>query len=229
MTAAIVTAARAVMREQGVAALTLNEVARRVGLRVPSLYEYFPSKAALYDTLFRMSIRLYRERLERVWRDHEPGVERLRAWFEARMTFAHEHPELDQLFLGRDKPKFVPSAESMDESRQFLAAARQAMTEVIDAGALAPRLPPTQALDLIFAVMHGLTTLQAANEPDVPPAMGRFGRLVPEAIALFATSWAPEQPQTGERPTPTSASPMADKNGGELRGRSTSPRPQEHM
>ncbi len=47
MVAAILDAARAVMREEGVAALNLHEVARRVGLRTPSLYEYFPGKMAL--------------------------------------------------------------------------------------------------------------------------------------------------------------------------------------
>jgi len=63
---AILDAARAVMREEGVAALNLHEVARRVGLRPPSLYEYFPGKMALYDAVYRFGIRQYaagRERL----------------------------------------------------------------------------------------------------------------------------------------------------------------------
>jgi AcrR family transcriptional regulator len=59
MIAAILDAARTVMREEGVAALNLHEVARRVGLRTPSLYEYFPGKMALYDALYRFGIRLY--------------------------------------------------------------------------------------------------------------------------------------------------------------------------
>ncbi len=59
MMTAILDAARFVMREEGVAALNLHEVARRVGLRTPSLYEYFPGKMALYDALYRFGIRLY--------------------------------------------------------------------------------------------------------------------------------------------------------------------------
>ena len=43
-----------VMAEDGVAALSLAEVARRMGMRPPSLYQYFPSKLAVYDALFAM-------------------------------------------------------------------------------------------------------------------------------------------------------------------------------
>jgi AcrR family transcriptional regulator len=42
----------AVMAEQGVAGLSLGEVARRMGIRPPSLYVYFDSKNALYDAIF---------------------------------------------------------------------------------------------------------------------------------------------------------------------------------
>src|SRR5213080_3996368 len=66
MMAAILDAARAVMREEGVAALNLHEVARQVGLRTSSLYEYFPGKMALYDALFRLGTRLYAQGRERL-------------------------------------------------------------------------------------------------------------------------------------------------------------------
>src|SRR5689334_13471355 len=55
----ILDAALAVMAERGVAALNLTEVARRVGLRQPSLYQYFDSRTTVYDALF-----------ERGWRAH---------------------------------------------------------------------------------------------------------------------------------------------------------------
>src|SRR3954468_9301725 len=40
------------MATEGVTGLTLGEVARRMGMRTPSLYVYFDSKNALYDALF---------------------------------------------------------------------------------------------------------------------------------------------------------------------------------
>ena len=48
------------MQEQGVAALNLNEVTRRLGVSGQALAKYFPNKAALYDALFLMGLRLFR-------------------------------------------------------------------------------------------------------------------------------------------------------------------------
>ena len=48
----VVVVAVGVMTETGAAALTLGEVARRMGIRTPSLYVYFRSKAALCDEIF---------------------------------------------------------------------------------------------------------------------------------------------------------------------------------
>src|SRR3982750_3338414 len=41
-----------IMAEQGVGGLSVGEIARRMGIRPPSLYVYFPSKHAIYDALF---------------------------------------------------------------------------------------------------------------------------------------------------------------------------------
>src|SRR3954464_8332826 len=50
--------AAAVMAEQGVAGLTLGEVARRMGIRPPSLYVYVDSKRPVYDPVFARGWRL---------------------------------------------------------------------------------------------------------------------------------------------------------------------------
>src|ERR687889_2361051 len=86
-----------IMREQGVAALNLNEIARRVGITPPALYTYFPSKMALYDELYRMGIRLFRGAEEELWRTTVPDWERIDAWFARRLALAKEHPDLYHL------------------------------------------------------------------------------------------------------------------------------------
>lgn len=187
---AILDASRVVMRQEGVAALNLNEVARLVGIRTPALYKYFASKAAIYDALFLKAVRLFQEGLDRVWMDHPPGWERIRAIFEYNLTFAHQHPDLYELWSGRPVPGFVPSEENMQASWKVVADAVKAIEEVIDAGVMAPPLPTPEALDLLIAVIRGLTAMHMANEPEVPGAAGRFGKLVPSAVALFQSSWA---------------------------------------
>ena len=55
--ATILEAAWALARRDGVAALSLSEVARTVGMKPPSLYSYFESKVALYDAMFAQGYR----------------------------------------------------------------------------------------------------------------------------------------------------------------------------
>lgn len=194
MMSAIVEAARAVMREQGVAALNLHEVARRVGLRTQSLYEYFPGKMALYDALYRFGIRLYatgREQLPPITPDPASFWEHARAEFEHYMTFAQQNPELYQLVFERPVPGFVPSSESLEVGTRILADSDQLLSQALAQGDLALGLPQTQARDLFIALMHGLTALHMANEPDLPIGTGRFGSLIEAALSLLHAAWHP--------------------------------------
>jgi len=194
MIAAILDAARSVMREEGVAALNLHEVARRVGLRAPSLYEYFPGKMALYDALYRFGIRLYaagREHLAPITPLPASFWEHARGELEHYMTFAQENPELYQLVFEHPVPGFVPSPESLEEGARILAHSDQLLKQGLEQGNLALGLPPEQGRDLFIAMMHGLTALHMANEPELPMGSGRFGRLIDAALALFQAAWHP--------------------------------------
>src|SRR5215471_14985901 len=48
----IVDAAWQIARRDGLSAVTLREVAGRIGMRSPSLYSHFDSKNAIYDAMF---------------------------------------------------------------------------------------------------------------------------------------------------------------------------------
>lgn len=196
---AILDAARAIMREQGVAGLNLNEVARRVGMRTPSLYEYFDGKMALYDALFLLGVRRFRERMAPLFVvDLEPWT-RLRVAIETYMRFAQEQPELYQLVFERPVPGFEPSAASMAESLAALGDATRAIEELVASGAMRPPVPVEQARDLIIAMMHGLTAQHLANEPQLPVGAGRFGSLVPAAAALFEAAWTTQPGEEGNQ------------------------------
>jgi AcrR family transcriptional regulator len=212
MLAAILDAARAVMRERGVAALSLREVARRISMRAPSLYEYFPSKAALYDALFLAGFRLFAADCEREVLGATSLWELVRSSFEQYMRFAREHPDLYQLLFEHPVPGFVPSDEAMAEDRALLDRFTQRIADAIEAGEIAPGLSASQARDLIIAMMHGLTAQHLANDLDAAPGVGRYGGLIEPAVALFRASWAPESPSD---PTPARASrPTRSRNEG---------------
>src|SRR5687768_1171662 len=62
--ATIVAAAWDLAHAHGLGGITLRALAAQVGMRQPSLYEYFDSKAALYDAMFADGNRRLLERLE---------------------------------------------------------------------------------------------------------------------------------------------------------------------
>ncbi|NIM06191.1 MAG: TetR family transcriptional regulator, partial [Armatimonadetes bacterium] len=61
----ILSIAREMMRADGVAALRFNAIARRLGMQPPSLYNYFPSKHAIYDALFRKGFEMFDETMRK--------------------------------------------------------------------------------------------------------------------------------------------------------------------
>jgi AcrR family transcriptional regulator len=185
------------MREQGVAALSLREVARRVHMQAPSLYFYFPSKMALYDALFLMAVRLRAEYRDRDDARREGFWDQLEGRFESYMRFAQEHPELYQLAFERPVPGFVPSAENLEEAFRAPAGLEQMLAEAVTAGEVVLDVPVAQARDLLIGMIHGLTAHHMANEPELPVGSGRFGSQIPAAIALFRASWDPRGASAG--------------------------------
>lgn len=188
MAKTILETARAIMREEGVAALSMQELARRLGMRAPSLYHYFSSKMEIYDALFKLGFTLYGEQMQAATQNSQTWQEEIRLAFEAYMTFAMQNPELYQLCFERPVPGFVPSKASLQVSLGLLqnGYARGArLRQAIDTD-----LTSEQVIDLLIAMMHGLTALHLANEPHLPLGQGRFGALVPAALAVLNKAWS---------------------------------------
>lgn len=192
---AILTAAREIMCRDGVAALNLNEVARLVGMQTPSLYKYFSSKFALYDALFRMGVRLFRESEERIWSSPQPFWERIQIWFETRLLLAQEHADLYHLVFDNPVPGFVPSEESLEESRKVRLPGLQALQAAIDAGSIATPLLPERIFDLLLAMRRGIIAEHLGKETHLPKGDETFRSLVPEVLALLKAAWTPQHHQ----------------------------------
>ena len=79
----------------------------------------------------------------------------------------------------------------MEESRDGLARFEMEVVAAIAEGQISPGVPASQARDLIIAMTHGLTSQHMANEPDLPVGSGRYGGLIPAAVALFEAAWEP--------------------------------------
>jgi AcrR family transcriptional regulator len=187
----ILEVARDIMREEGVGALSLHEVARRIGVKTPSLYTYFESKHALYDEVFRLGMRQYRAEQDALEEEHGTGLELLDAVVGHYLRFGDENPELYSLLFERPVPGFVPSEASMAEAMGLLADSNRRVEAAIESGAIHSGLPVEQTRDMVLVLMHGLTSLKRANEPEAKLGEGRFGPLMQHLLTMLHTAWGP--------------------------------------
>lgn len=184
----ILDTAREIMREEGVGGLSLHELARRMEMQPPSLYNYFDGLMDLYDALFRLGFERWDAYVEDYAGGAETWQERVQLAMEAYLTFAVQHPELYQLCFERPVPGFEPSPESLKVSTDNLQTWVEHFAGFKDQ--LVTDLPAAQITDLVIALTHGLTALHMANQPDLPLGEGRFGSLIPAAVDLIDQAWS---------------------------------------
>jgi AcrR family transcriptional regulator len=189
----------AIMAEGGVGSLSISEVARRMGMRAPSLYKYFASLHAVYDALFLRGLRANAVAIEEAVEGLPPGQARLRAGATATVRWSVEHPSLAQLLYWRPVPGFEPSPEVFAESRSAMEELRAELDATVAAGELAAEAATEHGQRLFTVLISGVISQQLANEPGVPFDAGRFTALTADAIDLFLTRYQPS-PAEGEQP-----------------------------
>ncbi|MFD7341328.1 TetR/AcrR family transcriptional regulator [Streptomyces violascens] len=167
-------AAWEVARANGVAGLSLREVAQRVGLRPPSLYSYYDSKSALLDAMFAQGCQTLLQRQAAVPLDGDPQST-LAAVLRMFVGFCTEDPARYQLLFQRTVPGFMPTPESyaiairnIDTLRGQLAAAG---------------VEDPAHMDMFTAVAAGLADQQIANDP----GGDRWTRLIDDAARMLLT------------------------------------------
>jgi AcrR family transcriptional regulator len=160
-------------RRDGLAAISLRELADRVDLRQPSLYAYFDSKLDLYDAMFADGNR----QLINFITAHGPSAdgpsEALRELVHVLVQFSSEDVVRHQLLFQRTIPGFEPSAASYALAQEFYELARQRLAAV---GATDPG-----DVDLFSALVTGLAHQQVANDP----GGDRWVRLADRAVTMF--------------------------------------------
>lgn len=181
--------AREEMRRDGVAALSLGAIARRLGMATPSLYTYITGKDEIYDVLFRRGFEEFSRLMDERPGQDGPLAHNLESVMRAYMAFAQRNPELFQLMFQRPVPGFTPSEASMAVSLASLEEARVQISAIWMRSGAAGEMSVAEARDLFIALQHGLTELHLANDPQSPVGEGRFGRLIPQAVAMVLASW----------------------------------------
>jgi AcrR family transcriptional regulator len=168
----IVAAAWELCRPNGLAGLSLRDLAKAVGMQAPSLYSYFDSKHAIYDAMYAQAAQAFVDGEAEVRYTGEP-LDDLRALTHFFVRFCAEDVERYHLVFQRTIPGFEPSPESFAISERSLAGLQQRFASI--------GLTDQAAIDLFTALGTGLADQQISNDP----GGDRWIRRIDEAMEML--------------------------------------------
>ncbi len=143
-------------QRDGLAAISLRDLAERVGLRQPSLYVYFGSKNDLYDAMFADGYRQLLDYAALVPTSDDPRGD-LAVFAAALVQFSSDDIVRHQLLLQRTIPGFEPSPQSYALALEFYELAVGRLT--------AAGVEDQADVDVFTALVSGLAHQQIANDP----------------------------------------------------------------
>lgn len=197
-----------IMAEQGVAGLSVGEVARRMGIRPPSLYVYFSSKNALYDALFERGARMVldRSRDERESLDVQGRslAEVLLHGARSFVGWSIEHPAYTQLLFWRPVPGFTPSAEAYAPAVELVEMTHGWLDGLQRQGLIRADAVITHVQRDWTVLLAGVVSQQLSNAPGETLATGRFTGALPDLVTMFARHYGACSDADAHSPTPVS-------------------------
>jgi AcrR family transcriptional regulator len=184
---AIVAAAWALVERDGLAALSLRDLAQEAGITTPTVYAYFDSKNAIYDAMFGQAAEHFGAHMAAVVASGDVRADLVAATHRF-AAYCIANPARYQLLFQRTIPDFEPSPQSYAHAVAALGRARDRLDK---AGISEPR-----HLDLWTALTTGLVDQQISNDP----GGDRWLRLVEEAVDMFLTHCASTSTAAVEAP-----------------------------
>lgn len=209
--AEILTHAVDMMAEEGVAGLSLGEVARRMGIRTPSLYGYFSSKHALYDAVFEQGANDVLAELSQVYAElsgpaavrRTPLPDQLLRAGRSIVSWSLNHPVHAQLLYWRPVPGFQPSGAAYAPAVTLVSLTRAWFQDLHDEGLLLPDADVDAVMRDWIVLIAGVVSQQLANAPHQTDEHGQYTAALPSLIDMFVTHYG----ATHRRRTPATPRP----------------------
>jgi AcrR family transcriptional regulator len=191
MREAILVAARRILADEGVDALSMRAVARAIGYSPAALYEYFTAKEDLEDSLYFEGAGGLEGRLQTTLASLPPSAtaaEALTALGHAYRAFAREQPELFRLIFFRRGSVAPPVRPPDGGSSGGFGSLINVVTRGVENGEFVS--VPTPVLSLTaWSAVHGFVALELSGVlSGGPPGMPRGEDGSPSLDDVFAAS-----------------------------------------
>jgi AcrR family transcriptional regulator len=175
----------------GAGAVTVSEIARRMGMKSPSLYKYFPSLRSIYDALFERGNVEINAFVDTAVEGAAPGLERLLAASHAVLRWSHANRGLAQLMFWRPIPGFVPSPQSFAPSQGLWQRCRDDLRAAARSGQLTRAADSDDVMRMLTATIGGIWSQQMSNQPDARYDEGLFTGLIDQLLTVFFAYYTP--------------------------------------
>ena len=172
--ATVLAAAWEMVRADGLAALSLRDLARQAGITTPTIYAYFDSKNAIFDAMFGEAAQSFAESKAELVDQGDP-YESLMADAQNFIEFCVSDVARYQLLFQHSVPGFSPSPQSYTPAVRALELTRE---QLAGYGVRDPR-----HVDVWTALLTGLVDQQISNDR----GGDRWTRLVDDVVRMFLT------------------------------------------
>ncbi len=183
----IIAAAWDLVRDEGLAGLTMRDLGKRVGMKAQSIYSYFASKHEIYDAMFHQGYQAFAAATADAWATSgnnaevaEDPLASARRAAHSFFEFCTSDPVRYQLLFQRTIPDFVPSEESY--------AVAVAGYDAMAAQLASFGVTESESVDLWTAVLTGLSDQQISNDP----GGDRWERVIDRAVEMALREIAPQ-------------------------------------
>jgi AcrR family transcriptional regulator len=169
----ILEAAYAILSKEGPAAFTTRRVCEAVGVTMPTLYHYFPSRDELVQAVNALAMQKFMSKKRALALTDDP-VRDLRASCELVLDFVDRHKNVTIAVMGRgleDPAIFRPGFELLQDRVARASSAR------------ALRVPDREATAMLWCVVQGLVVAAVAS-PQPPGASAAVRARVLDAVFL---------------------------------------------
>jgi AcrR family transcriptional regulator len=151
----------------GYLGVSLEEVAREVGVSKPALYYHFPQgKEQLFIAIAHRALEHHRDGLERAIAAHDSGADKLRAVARWLMSESNQEHPMDDL---RDLTRFVSEQHQAELAKGFFGSLygpiHRAISSAIESGEFSENSPELLTW-AFFSLLSGM--LQVENVPAGP-------------------------------------------------------------
>lgn len=202
---ALVATALEIVEREGVAALTLRELARRLGVSHAAPAHHFPDKAALLAELAREGFDRLTAAMRTAGATAASAPARLRAVGEAYVAFATEHPAFLRVMFGRDVADLAdPPAALREAGDRSFGVLLDAVGAVLEAHPPASRPPADAVAFTCWSLVHGMAMLWIDGplrcHGPAAEARAQFERGAAVAFELLGRALAPPARPRAPRP-----------------------------